>query len=173
MKRAWIALALAVVLASCGPAPGDAPVPELDEGFYVEHVHPVVRFSCASLDCHGDEGRPLRIYAEDGLRIRAELRGHPHDAPLDPEEAAWNAAAFAGIDPEPSDLAHSLVLQKPLARDAGGVAHEGGDLWPSSDDPSYVCLASWLAGDTRDAAALACDAAAAALDPYAASPPAQ
>jgi hypothetical protein len=154
----------------CGPAPGAAPVPELDAPFYVEHVHPVVRFSCASLDCHGAENRPLRIYAEDGLRSRRELRTEPDDQPLAPDEAAWNVAAFAGIDPDPIDVDHSLVLQKPLARDAGGVAHEGGDLWDSTTEPpnrSYQCLHAWLAGETAQAAAAeACDLAAAALDPY-------
>ena len=165
MRRA-VSAAFAIALLGCGPAPGEAPVPELDATFYVEHVHPLVRYSCASLDCHGVEGRPLRIYAEDGLRLRIDLRTEPEDQPLDPEEATWNVAAFAGLDPDPTDLDHSLILLKPLARDAGGVAHEGDDLWPSIEDPAYRCLHAWLAGETDQAAAADwCDTAAMALEP--------
>lgn len=142
---------------------GYVPVPELDGVVYVDHVHPVVRFSCASLDCHGVEGRPLRIYAEDGLRLRPELRGQP----LDPGEVTWNVAAFGGLDPEATAVERSLVLLKPLATSAGGVAHEGEDVWADTDDPAYVCLHAWLSGTgAQSDATTACDTAAAQLDPY-------
>lgn len=165
--RTSLLLAVPAALAiGCGPAPGAVPVPELDATFYAEHVHPVVRYSCASLDCHGVENRPLRIYAEDGLRLRRELRTEPDDQPLAPDEAAWNVAALAGIDPDPIDVDHSLVLLKPLARSANGVAHEGGDLWDDTEDNAYRCLHAWLSGETEQAAAAeACDLAAMALEP--------
>jgi len=160
MRRA---LAVSVLLLGCGPQVGSEPVPALDAEVYATHVHPLVRFSCASLDCHGDEGRPLRLYAEDGLRRSAELRGQP----LSPEEAAWNVTAFGGIDPAPASPDAHLALLAPLSVESGGTAHVGGDLWPSREDPAYRCLRAWLAGE-EDAAA--CAEASAAVDPYADAP---
>jgi hypothetical protein len=155
------AAALALLLCACGPELGaPLPITELDADDYRLHVDPVARFSCASLECHGVEGRPLRIYAEDGLRLDASLRGEA----LSTEEAAWNAQAFAGVDPEPESVDEHLALLKPLSLEAGGIHHVGEQLWPDREDPSYVCLRAWLANEGMDAGAIAaCDAAEAAL----------
>lgn len=155
--------ALVVVLLGVGCTP--APIPEervagLDVVAYLEEVHPVVRFSCASLDCHGVPGRPLRLYAEEGLRMRSDLRG----APLSMEEARWNVGAFAGVDPAAASPEASLSLAKPVA---GEITHVGGDVWPSRDDPGYRCLRAWLAGESARAESIAaCAQARIAVDPY-------
>lgn len=145
---------LALALAGCvGPAEPVA-VTSLDVDFYEAHVDPIVHWSCASLDCHGHDARPLRIYAEHGLRMIDALRGQP----LDRAEAEWNALAFASIDPAPASLDEHVVLTKPLAVERGGLHHEGTDLWPDRTDPSYRCLRGWLAGD--EGVVADCDAAA-------------
>ena len=146
--RAW-ALSLGVLAASaCGPDPqGPVPRPVLDPDDYAMFVAPIVGPTCAALECHGVDGRPLRIYAEDGLRLRADLRGEP----LSADEAAWNADAFAGVDPEPESVDAHLALLKPLAVDAGGVAHVADDIWASRDVPELVCLRTWLAAEPVDA----------------------
>lgn len=115
---------------------------------YAAHVQPVLEAGCASLDCHGDAGRPLRLYATNGLRLDASLRGGP---PTDDELAA-NMRLLTGLDPEVTDLESHLILLKPLAVAAGGVHHVGGDLWPDQRDPAYRCLHSWLRDGTSDAA---------------------
>lgn len=162
-------LVIASLLAGCSFEQGDPiPIAELDADAYVAEVHPVVRYGCASLDCHGDLNRPLRLYSEDGLRWNASLRGEP----LAAEEVEWNVAALAGFDPEAPSVDTNLVLLKPLAVDAGGVAHEGGDRWPNREDPSYVCMHGWLSNRAGDPDVMqACATAEAELDPTPDPPP--
>lgn len=135
--------ALFVVTAACtGPTNSEVPLVEADFDSYAADVQPIVR-SCGSLDCHGVDGRPLRLYAKYGLRMSADLRG---EAESDAELAA-NVAAFSAIDP-------ARVLGKPLHEDAGGMHHIGGDLWADEASAEYRCVAGWLA-DSPDLAACA------------------
>jgi hypothetical protein len=121
------------------PGPGSEPVPAGDIASFAATVQPVVTDSCASLDCHGAPGRPLRLYAERGLRHTAALR----DTPITDAEVADNVAAFIGVSP--GEVVDHLALRKPLAIGAGGMEHIGGDLWSSTADPSYAALRAWLA----------------------------
>lgn len=159
MRRA--ALVIALVASGCvGAESPELQIAQLDVGAYTELVHPVVRFSCASLDCHGQPGRPLRLYAEEGLRLRAELRG----TPLTAEEAEWNVASFAGVDPAATSPEANLVLAKPVV---GEMSHVGGDVWTSREDPGYRCVRAWLAGESDELENIvACAEARAAVDPY-------
>jgi len=129
---------------------GQIPITLGDPDDYAALVQPYVGLRCGSLDCHGDSGRPLRLYAEYGLRMRAELR----DEPVAAAEIADNVAAFAGISAgsEPAGSPGSLALHKGLAVAAGGFAHAGGDIWDSVDEPGYVCLRGWLDGQSGDPA---------------------
>jgi hypothetical protein len=115
------------------------------------HVQPVLSGGCASLDCHGDAGRPLRLYARDGLRLAADLRGH------DPteDELVANMDAIAGLGVGRSRIEDDLLLLKPLSVAAGGVHHVGGDLWADQSDPAYRCLHAWLRDGASDAMAQA------------------
>lgn len=146
MRRARHGLLLAAWLAAaCGPADqsethlGSLP----DVTVYESEVHPYLERRCATLDCHGDPGRPLRLYAETGLRAL----GRDRDLPLDAEELAANVASIAGVDPV-TDPDRDVMLLKPLAIDAGGMHHIGGDdIWADRSDPGYVCVREWLAGN--------------------------
>ncbi|KAB2905552.1 MAG: hypothetical protein F9K40_06675 [Kofleriaceae bacterium] len=131
------------------------PVPALDLAFYAASVQRYVGYGCGSLDCHGEAGRMLRIYAEDGLRQSAELRGEVIEA----SEIAANVASFAAIELDASSAADSLTLRKPLAVTAGGMAHEGGDVWLAVEEDGYRCLRGWLAGELTVEVAAACHAA--------------
>lgn len=161
----YLSLSALSVLSGCAPEQEQVPLPELNATFYQDHVHPIARFSCASLECHGVDGRALRLYAEDGLRAQAALRGQD----LSADEVAANVAAFAGIDPMlagvPELVSAHIALTKPLNVDAGGLSHVSGDVevWADTNDPAYRCMRGWLAGDLSVAAA--CDEAALALDP--------
>jgi hypothetical protein len=130
------ALAL-LLLAGCVDSGSVSPA-ALDGAAYATSVHPVVEARCATLDCHGDLGRALRLYSEDSLRARDDLRG----LPLSDDELAANVRSFAALDAE-------LIVDKPLL---GREAHEGGDVWLSADDDEVVCLASWLGGAVDTAA---------------------
>lgn len=162
MRRA-LALGVAVVLSACqGPQAEPVAVEALDVAVYRDQVAPYVGPRCGTLDCHGVGGRPLRIYAENGLRLSAELRGEP----IADLELELDAESFAGISPGEA-VEDQLSLRKPLATAAGGYGHVGGDIWRDTDDPGYLCLEAWLAGSS-DAAA--CAEAAAAV-PRGPAPP--
>lgn len=141
--RYAVALPWVLALACAFEPQGTTPVAELDAPFFEASVQPVLAASCASLDCHGVDGRPLRLYSEDGLRREDALRG----APLSVEELAWNVDVFEALDPAATDVDANVALTKPLAVAAGGLEHVGGDVWASREDPGYRCLRTWLAGD--------------------------
>lgn len=152
----WPTIVAAAALAACGYADqGTEPLEPLDEAVYVRDVHPIFEARCATLDCHGDPGRPLRLYAETGLRLRDELR----DTPITDEELALDVEAARGVDPGVAP-GRSLILRKPLAAAAGGIEHEGGDLWTTRDEPQAACVLAWLEGREDDASRAACAAAA-------------
>jgi hypothetical protein len=156
MRR--LSCALAALASACGGVGAGDPqaLVELDQDAYARDVHPILEARCATLDCHGVGDRPLRLYAETGLRAADDLR----DQPIDPAELAANVRATEALEPgaSPDD---ALFIRKPLAESAGGVAHEGGDVWTGRDDPQLVCALAWLAGSSDEpAAAAACAIAA-------------
>ena len=112
------------------------------------YVQPVLEAGCASLDCHGNSGRPLRLYGLFGLRLDVALRGEAASA----DELAANMRSIAGLDPGAAQVEDHLLLLKPLERDAGGLHHIGGDLWASQSAAAYRCLHSWLREGSSDAA---------------------
>ena len=118
---------------------------------YARDVHPILEARCATLDCHGDPGRPLRLYAETGLRARDELRG----LPITQAELEDDVRALFAVDPG-ADPSESFVLRKPLT---GTIDHVGGDVWPDAGDAQPTCVAGWLAGRSDMAIAAACAAA--------------
>lgn len=118
-----------------------------EQSNFATYVQPVLAASCASLDCHGMAGRPLRLYAKHGLRMDAALRGQEASA----DELAANMAAIAALDPDATSLEDNLLLLKPLAVKAGGMHHVGGGLWVNQADPAYRCLHAWLRAGASDA----------------------
>jgi hypothetical protein len=144
------ALAACAWLLGCSVDPG-APLRTTrgDGELYAAHVQPYVEARCASLDCHGAGGRPLRLYSELGLRSGAALRRapiaeHSEPAALTARELSDNEDAFAAIALASTGAEPHLALTKPLAVSAGGIAHEGGVHWPTRDDPGYRCLHGYL-----------------------------
>ena len=138
-------LALTLVLAALaapactGDDPGETPAPSGDVASYTRDLHPLLEASCATLDCHGDRGRALRLYSEIGLRAE----GLSRDAGQTDPELAANVASLLAVDPGAAPTRH-LALLKPLSKAEGGVAHVGPKLWLNKDDPGYLCLLGWL-----------------------------
>jgi len=160
--RRWAAAFLAVAGACGGVDAGtEQPVGELEQDSYTRDVHPILEARCATLDCHGVDDRPLRLYSETGLRARDDLR----DQPIERDELVANLRAIAAIEPGAIPI-DSLFIRKPLA---GGVFHEGGDLWARLDEPQVACVLAWLEGTSDEPAAA--EACALAADEVALPPP--
>jgi hypothetical protein len=152
-RLATLATVATIAASACQDTGGTEPLVTADEAAYAAYVQPILEARCATLDCHGNVDRPLRLYAATGLRASDALR----DRPLSAEEVAADVRSLAAIDPGATPEA-SAILSKPLA---GGQAHEGGDLWTTTDEPQVVCVRSWLAGAVDVAA---CTTAAAQPD---------
>jgi hypothetical protein len=123
------------------------------ESFVTGNVSEFLELRCGSMDCHGQVGRPLRIYGQYGLRLKATGVQRSTEATTDAERSA-NYGAVVGLEPE--DLSYSfqtggkftdfLLFKKPLDERGGGVKHKGGPVLADSDaDPGWVCLRSWVA----------------------------
>lgn len=107
---------------------------------------------CGTLDCHGQMGRPLRIFGQDGLRLISEDAANtPGVQPTTPTEYVANYQSVIGLQPElmtevvqgnapPTDL---LLLRKPLQLER----HKGGPVLHTGDYGT-TCILSWLAGKT-------------------------
>jgi hypothetical protein len=123
-------------------------------------VSPVLEHRCATLDCHGQVGRPLRLYSGNGLRIPNDAGNLPGTNPTTPDEITANYRSVIGLEPEEmtrviagEDPPRSLLLlKKPLLLEA----HKGGPAFAPSGDPGETCITSWIQGTVDQTA---CNAA--------------
>ena len=108
-----------------------------------------IALRCGSLDCHGEIGRPLRLFSQSGLRIVDDAGNYPGGAPETEEEQFANFTAAISIQPELTSKVFAglydphvlLLLRKPLQLER----HKGGAVLQSGDDGD-TCLTSWLNG---------------------------
>ncbi len=118
-----------------------------DQGDFTT-VSPVFERRCGTLDCHGQVGRPLRIYSGLGLRLPNDAGNAPGTGATTPAEIAANYRAVIGLEPEemtrvvagedpPRTL---LILAKPLMLQA----HNGGPAMAPTGDPAETCITSWI-----------------------------
>ena len=123
-----------------------------DQTQFETFVSPFLERKCATLDCHGQVGRPLRLYSGRGLRLPADGGVFPGSSDTTGFERAANYRSVIGLEPElitriwagvaqPRDL---LLLQKPLGLGDSTVSHKGGQVLASMGDPGETCLATWL-----------------------------
>jgi hypothetical protein len=131
----------------------DLSLPDRDQ--FTKSVSPFMEQRCGALDCHGQIGRPLRLYSVNGLRMQ--------DSPMDktmrdtrattPDELVANYFSVVGLEPEEISTSNQtmgayddfLLLKKPLDIEGGGVRHKGGPVLRASD-PGFGCLTSWIGG---------------------------
>lgn len=161
-----------LLIAACSVEPGTPQtIAAGDATLYATHVQPYVEARCATLDCHGDGGRALRLYSELGLRRDRTLRILPVSEGRDPTqitdaELDDNRLAFAAIALASSTAPTHLALLKPLALSEGGIKHEGRVHWQTTEDPGYRCLRGYLVADLADDIPAACaEALAATVSP--------
>jgi hypothetical protein len=127
-----------------GVAANGAPLTATQAG-----VSRVLERRCATLDCHGQIGRPLRLYGQFGLRFVDDAGNIPGQAATTETEHQANYQAVIGLQPEIMSLVVSgssppeslMLLRKPLQLER----HKGGAVFVSGDD-AYNCITTWLAG---------------------------
>jgi len=114
------------------------------------NVSPVFERRCGTLDCHGQVGRPLRIYSGLGLRLPNDAGNLPGTTATTPDEITTNYRSVIGLEPEEmtrviagEDPPRSLlILKKPLLLEA----HKGGPAFAPSGDPGETCITTWIQG---------------------------
>jgi WD40-like Beta Propeller Repeat len=91
---------------------------------FVRDVAPILEKRCAGGYCHGSSTADLYLTCGES----------------EPEQR-WNyELARRYLDEEP---ASSELLRRPLAKSAGGVFHEGGDIFAAVSDADYRTILSW------------------------------
>lgn len=121
----------------------------LDAEFFRCQVQPILTKTCAFMDCHGNDERPLRVYAEQRFRL-----GVTYEIPFTRAELDANFAAIAGFV-EGAQEGTSLLTEKPLDARFGGGFHRGrnqygeDDVFLSRDDPDYQTLVKFARGEVE------------------------
>jgi hypothetical protein len=120
---------------------------------------------CGTLDCHGQQGRPLRIYGFRGLRLADDAGNVPGGNVTTAAEQQANYNAVIGLEPEILSVVVAedggaperlLLIKKPRLEEG----HKGGRITVAGDDGD-TCMTTWLAGVTNFTA---CANAATAFD---------
>ncbi len=155
-----ITLAAAVAGGSCAPTPDTMAVTTIfapdygpfeggtpDGGATNAGVHTFLERRCGTLDCHGQVGRPFRLFSMNGLRAANDSGIVVGLQPDTPDEIYSNYLSAVGLQPEETSRVVSgedpvtdlLLVTKPTALET----HKGGQVI-SIGDVSYVCLTTWL-----------------------------
>src|SRR6185437_541330 len=128
-----------------------------DQGSFTDNkVSQMMERRCGSLDCHGAEGRPLRLYSQWGLRLSPSKDGTRVSGATTKAEQAANYEAVVGLQPEELSTCFQSkgavfdtlqLLKKPIDIDGQGIRHKGGPvLRPTLTDPGWQCLYGWVSG---------------------------
>ncbi|MFP6686056.1 MAG: hypothetical protein VB934_15160 [Polyangiaceae bacterium] len=138
-----------------------------DRAVFTEHVSELMERRCGTLDCHGSDYRPMRLYGELGLRHSSELNRSGGNATTASERFA-NYLAVCSVQPEKTadvalDPAGQAVNQLLLVlKGRGKEGHKGGKVFNPFDDAD-LCVVGWLRGDHVNSVSQACKAALARL----------
>ncbi len=126
---------------------------QLDANFYRCEVQPVLAAQCSFMACHGNDERPLMLYAEQ--RFRLGVSWEDYKTSITDEELAANLKMVEGfVSQNDSDV--NLLRDKALDTRAGGLFHRGKDQYGTDDvfldrqDPGYRVLEKFSAGAVAD-----------------------
>lgn len=154
--RIVAALLLCAIGAGCASSPSPdgklrtTTIIAPDQSQFEQFVSPALERRCATLDCHGQVGRPLRLYSARGLRLPNDAGLIPGTGATTTEEATANYRAVIGLEPEEMTRVMAgvdppralLLLKKPLMLEG----HKGGPVLAPTNDPVEVCIDSWIVG---------------------------
>lgn len=150
-----------LAVSACGYDPNETTTLYLpDYEIYKTQIHQFMNQQCGTLDCHGQVGRPLRIYGQRGLRLFSdEAKLTPGGKPTEEAEYRDTYESIIGLEPEATrrviaceqDPSTLLLLRKPSGfapregntSDGEGERHKGGRVTTSSG-VGYACLYGWL-----------------------------
>ena len=132
-------------------------LPDKDQ-FINQGVNVFMEKRCGALDCHGQIGRPLRIYSANGLRKNDGPNGARDTRETQPDEKLANYFSVVGLEPEQISVSRVsggayddfLLLKKPLSIEGGGVRHKGGPVLRSTDS-GFECMITWISGTVNKA----------------------
>ncbi len=128
-----------LLLVGCSPEGAPIALPSADPvGFAA--IEPVLGLRCGNPSCHGQDGRPLRVYTPQ--RFRLDPSRTFVEEPLTALETELNLAS-AAVFLSPDSPAESPLLSKPLAVSAGGATHSGGAQFEDVFEPEYQALLRW------------------------------
>ncbi|MEI8256895.1 MAG: hypothetical protein WCJ30_14575 [Deltaproteobacteria bacterium] len=138
MTSALHTAALCLGLSACVPPNDPEVLPRLDHAMFVQQVAPVLERRCSNPSCHGNDSRPLRVYAPEHFRMDA-ARLHLIE-PLTGEELARNEASASAFAVDIARADDSLLLTKAI----GLTSHLGGVVYRETTDPEYQAVRAWL-----------------------------
>jgi hypothetical protein len=115
-------------------------------------VHLFLENQCGTLDCHGQVGRPFRIFSQNGLRLANDgglLAGSGATS-----QAEINANYLSAIGLEPEEMSAVVSGAAPptallLVKKPRGLEHHKGGTRIVEGDPSDLCLTGWLGAPSR------------------------
>lgn len=139
---AWIALC---ALAACAKPQEKLVVADPDAAAFATLVYPVLLRDCGFHTCHGNTERFFQVVGPG--RLRLDPQAFPLDEVTDDEIAHTRNRARSMVDAV--NPAQSLLLRKPLSREAGGASHEGvdhfgRDVYPATNAPGYLAIEQWV-----------------------------
>ncbi len=146
---------IAAFASSCASAPESLRVThviEPDYPSYKANVNDFLVRRCGTLDCHGQPGRPYRVYSREGFRLYTVADGGLVSGGASTVEAEIlaNFQAIVGLEPEEISRAMArqgardailrlVFLRKPLRIER----HKGGTAL-AIDDVGFRCVEAWL-----------------------------
>ncbi len=146
-----VLLLIATVQAGCAQDEIDQreELVSLDDNYFRCNVQPVIAARCSFMACHGNDERPLMLFAEQ--RFRLDISWDDYETPLTDDELAANFRMVRGFVGS-SASTRNLLLEKPLDTRVGGLFHRGKDLFGVDDvflerqDVGYQILKAFSAG---------------------------
>lgn len=142
--RLAAACSLALFVA-CSPNAQDVELAQPDGARFATEVYPVLLRDCGMSQCHGAEARFFRVFGPGRTRLDADTDVL---APATPQEILTSYNRARALLEPPPHARDSLLLRKPLARDAGGTSHEGSNVYgrnvyADTQAEGYALIAAW------------------------------
>lgn len=104
--------------------PAAAPADSASFQSFVSRIQPIFRQRCAGSGCHGSPIADLYLACGDS-----------------DEELRWNY--WVTVQHLSTPASTSGLLRRPLSTFRGGVFHEGGNVFASTEDPDYRTIRDW------------------------------
>jgi hypothetical protein len=136
-------LACALLIAGCIDAGAtDSLLQPGSVAAFVEQAQPVLTARCASPSCHGNDERPLSLYAVHNHRLDPADRYV--DTPLRDDEVRHNFLQAAVFVDEAGEASQCQLLTKALAAGASGARHAHVEVFTDSSEYDYRRLRAWV-----------------------------